>query len=95
MVLEWGKRLYAMAPPSVKNEIAARLNYYDSLLNSDPYQAERVKKHLKLYFVALEVSLSGYTISNWQYNTDWMDEEDNEIEALFRKWQEGNDDDES
>ena len=95
MVLEWGKRLYAMAPPSVKNEIAARLNYYDSLLNSDPYQAEKVKKHLKLYFVALEVSLSGYTISNWQYNTDWMDEEDNEIEALFRKWQEGNDDDES
>ena len=87
MVMEWGKRLFAQAPPSMKMPISARLQFFDDMLDRDPYQAEKIKKHLKLYFVALEVSLQGYTVSNWQYNDDWMDDEDNEIEELFRKWE--------
>ena len=52
-----------------------------------------MKKHLKQYYVALEVLLNSYTVSTWQFDPDWEEEEDNEMEQLFRAWEKDNNDD--
>ncbi len=51
-----------------------------------------MKKHLKLYFVALEVALNSYTVSSLPFEEDWEDEEDDEMERLFKEWEKNNDD---
>ncbi|MBR4580483.1 MAG: Hsp70 family protein [Lachnospiraceae bacterium] len=93
LVMEWGERLYAMLPPGAKEELGLKLQYFDHLLSHDPYQAVKMKKHLKLYFVALEVAINSYTVSNWQFDEEWEDEEDNEMERLFKEWESKKDDD--
>jgi len=95
MVREWGGRLYAMLPMRMKEELLSRMQYFEYLLENDPYQALRMKKHLKLYLVALEVSLNSYTMASWQFNDDWEDEEDDEMEKLFKEWENKGPDDES
>ena len=92
LVMEWGKRLYAQMPPGMKDELGRRLLYFEYLLENDPYQAVKMKKHLKLYFVALEVALNSYTVSSLPFEEDWEDEEDDEMERLFKEWEKNNDD---
>ena len=94
LVMEWGQRLYVQLPPAMKEEMEARLQFYDYLLSHDPYQAVKMKKHLKLYFLALEVALNSYTVSSWQFDEEWEDEEDSEMEQLFKEWENKDGDDE-
>jgi hypothetical protein len=42
--------------------------------------------------VALEVALNSYTVSSLQFEEDWEDEEDDEMERLFKEWEKNNDD---
>ena len=93
LVMEWGERLYAQMPIGMKEGLGSRLQYFDYLLRTDPYQAVKMKKHLKLYFVALEVALNSYTISSLSLeDEEWEEEEDNEMERLFKEWEHRDDD---
>ena len=93
MIREWGERLYAQVPMEMKGELEQRLLHFEYLNNHDPYQAVKMKKHLKQYYVALEVLLNSYTVSTWQFDPEWEEEEDNEMEQLFRAWEKDNNDD--
>jgi len=90
MIREWGERLYAQLPMEMRDSLEQRLLYFEYLNNTDPYQAVKMKRHLKQYYVTLEVLLNSYTVSAWQFNPEWEEEEDNEMENLFRAWEKDN-----
>lgn len=87
-VQEWGKRLYTQVPAEQREPLLQRLMYFEYLLQNDPFRAQKFKKQLKLFLVAYEVSTNGYTMYSGNRDSDWT-EEDDELEELFKEWEEG------
>ena len=75
----------------IKNDIRGRMEFFEYILQKDPYQAIKVKRQIKLFFVSLEMALSQYSLSNWSYEDTWEDDMDEDVEAIFKEWEENED----
>ena len=91
LIREWGQKLYVVAPAMIKNDIRGRMEFFEYILQKDPYQAIKVKRQIKLFFVSLEMALSQYSLSNWSYEDTWEDDMDEDVEAIFKEWEENED----
>lgn len=88
MIREWGQKLFTIAPSPFREDIMNRLQFYEYILESDPYQAIKFKKNIKAFFFAMEIALSKYTMNNWSFDDSWKKDEevDSEMEEIFREW---------
>ena len=91
MIREWGQKLFAIAPSPMREDIQSRLQFFEYIVKADPYQAIKFKKNIKSFFVAMEIALSKYSMSNWAFDDSWEEDEevDEEMESIFREWEEG------
>lgn len=91
MIMEWGQKLFTIAPPSLQDDIRNRLGFYEYIKSRDPYQTLKYRKAIKSFFVAIELALSKYSLSNWTFDNSWKDDVDEEIEKVFEDWEENKD----
>ncbi len=90
-VISHGEKLFMQCSNDYKEEIAKKLQYFQYILKHDPYQVPKVRKYLTVFFATLERLTDNYVEwdeleveeGNW-----YEDEEDREIDNLFREWEE-------
>ena len=90
-VLAWGERLYKQCSDEMKTELLKRMQYFIHVMENNPYHVVKVRKYLTVLFAYLEKQVENYI--GWQEQEikdgSWyQDEEEEEIENLFRQWDE-------
>ena len=92
MLMEWGERLYVQLPPVAKDSFAKELQFFEYILDKDPYQVSRMQRHIKQYFSVTEEMLNNFAVSGFDTQGTW-EEDEGDLENLFKEWeQEGKDD---
>ena len=92
-VLEWGARLYAQSVGALKQEILKRLQYFEYAMAQDTYRLSKIRKYTTVFLAYVEKILGQYTGFSDEVMKDgsWYqeeDEEEKEIDALFKEWDE-------
>lgn len=90
-VLEWGQRLFVQcAQEELRSDIVKRLQYFQHVMAHDAYHLPKVRKYTTVFLAYVEGILNCYTGFNEEMLQDgsWYqdDEEEKEIEGLFREW---------
>ena len=77
--LEWGLRLYAQSPESLKEALASRLQYFEYIAGKDARRVERERKKLLVYLSFIETMInSGGVTQMLEQGADWYTDEDDE-----------------
>lgn len=90
-VLEWAKRLFTQCNSYYRDEIERRMHYFIHIMDVDQYQIPKVRKYFTV-FLAMVEQMNDKGISMMEEDTQdgsWYeeDEDDQEIEKLFREWE--------
>jgi len=90
-VLAWGERLFMQCNAQIKEEIMSRMQYFVHVLQNDPYQIPRVRKYLTVFLAYAEKlteNIIGCEMKEIEEGSWYEDEEEREIDNLFREWDE-------
>lgn len=90
-VFSWGQRLYMQCDGEIKQEIERKLQYFVHVMENNPYQVVKVRKYLSVYFAYLEKLVEnyiGWDSSKIEEDSWYEDEEEREIDNLFKVWDE-------
>lgn len=90
-VFSWGQRLYMQCDGEIKQEIERKLQYFVHVMENNPYQVVKVRKYLSVYFAYLEKLVEnyiGWDSSKIEEGSWYEDEEEREIDNLFKVWDE-------
>lgn len=90
----WGERLFMQCSGSMKEEILRKLSDFERIIQTDPYRSAKARKYLTVFLTCVEGMLDRYL--NWDEEEinmgSWYEEEDDkEMDELFRKWDEEED----
>lgn len=91
-ILEWGKRLFEQTNSSkIKNDLTKKLQYFQYIMENDPYHLPKVRKYTTVFFASIEEILTRYVGFTEDVLSDgsWYQEEDEdekEIDDLFKEW---------
>lgn len=92
-VIAWGERLFMQSGGEYREEISKKMKYFHYIMRNDPYQIPRVRKYLMVYLAFVEKLTDSYV--DWDEEGiedgswyDEQDEEDKEIDNLFKQWDE-------
>ena len=100
-ILEWGQRLFMQcSQEEMREEILRRIQYFQHVMSFDEYHLPKARKYLTVYFAYIEGLLNSYIgfADDVLKDGAWYqeeDEEEQEMETLFREWEgekEDNDD---
>ena len=97
-ILEWGQRLFMQcSQKEMKEEILGRMQYFQHVISFDEYKVPEARKYLTVYFAYIEGLLNSYVGFSDDMLKDgaWYqeeDEEEQEMETLFREWEEEKED---
>lgn len=90
-VLAWGERLYMQCGSEMREELLRRMQYFAHVMEHDVYQVAKVRKYLMVYFAYLERQVENFIGWEQQEVEDgswYEDEEEAEIDNLFKQWDE-------
>lgn len=93
-LLAWGERLYTQCEGTVKEDVFQKMQNFRRLLSEDPYRIPKARKYLTVFLSLVEGMLdSSIDWDEEKISTgDWYEDEDEkEIDDLFRKWDEEED----
>lgn len=92
-VIAWGERLFMQSGGEYREEILKKMKYFQYIMRNDPYQIPRVRKYLMVYLAFVEKLTDSYV--DWDEagieDGSWYDEQDEEnkeIDNLFKQWDE-------
>lgn len=86
-VLAWGERLFMQCGREFKDEILRRMQYFAHVMDTNPYQIVRVRKYLTVFLAYVERLTESYVdFSEIEEGKWYEDEEEREIDNLFREW---------
>ena len=97
-ILEWGQRLFMQcSQKEMRDEILGRMQYFQHMMNFDEHRLPQARKYLTVYFAYIEGLLNSYVGFTDDLLKDgaWYqeeDEEEREMETLFREWEEEKED---
>ncbi|MDE6748167.1 MAG: molecular chaperone HscC [Lachnospiraceae bacterium] len=97
-ILEWGQRLFMQcSQEEMRNEILRRIQYFQHTISFDEYHLPKARKYLTVYFAYIEGLLNSYVgfADDALKDGAWYqeeDEEEREMETLFREWEEEKED---
>ncbi len=97
-ILEWGQRLFMQcSQEEMRSEILKRLQYFQHTISFDEYHLPKARKYLTVYFAYIEGLLNSYIgfADDVLKDGAWYqeeDEEEQEMETLFREWEEEKED---
>lgn len=92
-ILEWGQRLFMQcSQEEMRNEILKRIQYFQHIMSFDEYHLPKARKYLTVYFAYIEGLLNSYVgfADDVLKDGAWYqeeDEEEHEMETLFREWE--------
>lgn len=93
-IIEWGKKLFVQCPDNIKREISKKILFFESKLAEDRYEAIKLRKYLKMYFLNIEMTILKNLLENYEYDDSWLDEETRETDESFKRWEEDHKNDE-
>ncbi|MCM1124912.1 MAG: molecular chaperone HscC [Lachnospiraceae bacterium] len=92
-VLAWGERLFMQSGGEYREELSKKMQYFHYIMHNDPYQIPKVRKYLTVYLAFVERLTDRYV--DWDEagaaDGSWYDEQDEEnkeIDNLFKQWDE-------
>lgn len=91
-ILEWGKRLFEQTNSiKIRNELTKKLQYFQYIMESEPYHLLKVRKYTTVFLASIEGILTRYVGFTEDVLSDgsWYQEEDEdekEIDNLFKEW---------
>ena len=97
-ILEWGQRLFIQcSQKEMRDEILGRMQYFQHVMSFDEHKVPRARKYLTVYFAYIEGLLNSYVgfADDMLKDGAWYqeeDEEEREMETLFREWEEEKED---
>ena len=97
-ILEWGQRLFMQCSrKEMRDEILGRMQYFQHMMNFDEHRLPQARKYLTVYFAYIEGLLNSYAgfADDMLKDGAWYqeeDEEEREMETLFREWEEEKED---
>ena len=97
-ILEWGQRLFMQcSQKEMRDEILGRMQYFQHMMNFDEHRLPQARKYLTVYFAYIEGLLNSYVgfADDLLKDGAWYqeeDEEEREMETLFREWEEEKED---
>ena len=91
-ILEWGERLFKQTnSEKVREDLVKRLQYFQYIMENDPYRIPKVRKYTTVFFASIEAILNQYVgfeedvlLDGSWYQED--DEDEKEIDNLFKEW---------
>ena len=92
-ILEWGQRLFMQcSQEEMRSEILRRIQYFQHVMSFDEYHLPKARKYLTVYFAYIEGLLNSYIgfADDVLKDGAWYqeeDEEEQEMETLFREWE--------
>lgn len=93
-ILEWGQRLFMQCgQEKMRREILERLQYFQHAMEQDVYHLPKTRKYMTVFLAYVEGILNSYVGFSDDVLKDggWYqeeDEEESEMESLFREWEE-------
>ena len=75
-------------PDNIKREISKKILFFESKLAEDRYEAIKLRKYLKMYFLNIEMTILKNLLENYEYDDSWLDEETRETDESFKRWEE-------
>ena len=91
-IMEWGERLFRQAgSEGVREELSGRLQYFQYVMEKEPYQLPKVRKYITVFLASIEAMLTRYISFSEDVLLDgsWYQEDDDdekEIDNLFKEW---------
>mgnify|MGYP001113645765 FL=1 len=91
-ILEWGQRLFMQTnSEKIREELVKKLQYFEYVMKNDPYHLSKVRKYTTVFFASIEGILNQYVSFTDDVLSDgsWYreeDEEEREIDDLFKAW---------
>lgn len=97
-ILAWGQRLFMQCgQEKMRNEILERLQYFEYVMKHDAYQLSKVRKYTTVFLAYIEEIINSYAGFSDDILKDggWYreeDEEEKEMENLYKEWEQNKDD---
>lgn len=88
-VLAWGERLFMQCNEEYQSAIMSRMQYFVHVMENNPFQIDKVRKYLTVFFAYVEELLEkyvGFDAEELLEGSWYEDEDDKEIENLFEEW---------
>ena len=93
-ILEWGERLFKQTnSEKVRADLIKRVQYFQHIMENDPYQIPKVRKYTTVFLASIEAILNRYVgfeeevlLDGSWYQED--DEDEKEVDNLFKEWDE-------